>query len=97
MITYISTSEAIQELRGDPYGGWTYEAAAALVEYYEDYEQDTGEDFTFNPVDIRCTFTNWASLDEFNECYGRTFEDVEELREYTEVIEYSDGLIIADF
>jgi hypothetical protein len=97
MITYISTCEAVQELRNDDHANWTYAAAVALVEYYEDYEHQSGGDVQFNVIDIRCTFTNWASLDEFNECYGRKFENLDELREYTEVIEYSDGLIIADF
>jgi|TARA_R110002167_G_scaffold17698_1_gene67277 hypothetical protein len=97
MIAYISTSEAIHELQNDDNANWTYDAAVALVEYYEQYEMDSGEDYRFNRVDIRCTFTNWASLAEFNECYGRTWDDIDALREYTEVIEYDGGLIVADF
>jgi hypothetical protein len=36
--------------------GFSREGATALFEYFEQYEQDTGEQMEFDPVGIRCDF-----------------------------------------
>jgi hypothetical protein len=42
--------------------GFSYEGTKALFEYFEQYEQDTGEQMEFDPVAIRCDFDEYENL-----------------------------------
>ena len=46
---------------------------------------------------ICCEFTQYKDLKEINEAYGHDFEDLEALSEYTQVIDFDDGIIIQDY
>ena len=74
------------------------EGATALFEYFEQYEQDTGEQMEFDPVAIRCDFDEYENLKEIKENY-QDIETLEDLRDRTIVIEIpnSDRLIIQAF
>jgi hypothetical protein len=78
--------------------GFSYEGATALFEYFEQYEQDTGEEMEFDPVAIRCDFDEYESLEEIKENY-QDIETLEDLQNHTTVIEIpnSDRLIIQAF
>jgi hypothetical protein len=75
-----------------------YEGATALFEYFEQYEQDTGEEMEFDPVAIRCDFDEYESLEDVKENY-QDIETLEDLQNHTTVIEIpdSDRLIIEAF
>jgi hypothetical protein len=75
-----------------------YEGATALFEYFEQYEQDTGEEMEFDPVAIRCDFDEYESLEDVKENY-QDIETLEDLQNHTTVIEIpnSDRLIIQAF
>jgi hypothetical protein len=78
--------------------GFSYEGTKALFEYFEQYEQDTGEQMEFDPVAIRCDFDEYESLEEIKENY-QDIETLEDLQNHTTVIEIpnSDRLIIQAF
>jgi len=78
-----------------PQHGFSYEGAKALFEYFENFEQDTGEELEFDPVAIRCDFDEYESLEEVKENY-QDIETLEDLQNHTTVIEIpnSDRLII---
>jgi hypothetical protein len=65
MKTTLSTSEAIDILRSDEYANWTYNGAKALVEWLERYEDETGCEFDFCRVTLRCDFSEYRSLFEW--------------------------------
>jgi hypothetical protein len=69
-----------------------------LFEYFEQYEQDTGEQMEFDPVAIRCDFDEYENLQEIKENY-QDIETLEDLQRPTTVIEIpnSDRLIIQAF
>ena len=75
--------------------GFSYEGAIALFEYFEAYEEDTGEQMEFDPVAIRCDFDEYENLKAIQENY-QDIESIEDLRDHTTVIEIpdSDRLII---
>ena len=73
MITTLSTNQAINDLLAD----WTYNEAEALVNFYEELEDQQGEAIEFDRVAIRCDWTK-ATEEESREMY-----DIEgDVREY---------------
>ena len=78
--------------------GFSYEGTKALFEYFEQYEQDTGEQMEFDPVAIRCDFDEYENLKAIQENY-QDIETLEDLQNHTTVIEIpnSDRLIIQAF
>jgi hypothetical protein len=73
MITTLSTNQAINDLLAD----WTYNEAEALVNFYEELEDQQGEAIEFDRVAIRCDWTK-ATEEEAREMY-----DIEgDVREY---------------
>ena len=75
--------------------GFSKEGAKALFEYFEAYEEDTGEQMEFDPVAIRCDFDEYENLKAIQENY-QDIETLEDLQNHTTVIEIpnSDRLII---
>ena len=78
--------------------GFSYEGAKALFQYFEQYEQDIGEEMEFDPVAIRCDFDEYESLEDVKKSY-QDIETLEDLQNNTTVIEIpnSDRLIIQAF
>ncbi len=72
---------------------------AGLFDYFEEYEDSTGEHIEFDPIAICCEYTEFENLDEFHCSYDdEDYPDIEAIREYTEVIELGNGsFIIRDF
>ena len=75
--------------------GFSYEGAKALFQYFEQYEQDIGEEMEFDPIAIRCEFDEYESLEDVKKSY-QDIETLEDLQNNTTVIEIpdSDRLII---
>ena len=48
---------------------FTYDALTALFDYFEELEQDLGEELNFDPVAICCDFTEYENLKEACEAY----------------------------
>ena len=83
MINTLSTNQAVTELMADDNANWSYEAATALVEWLEELEDSSGEPIEFDPVALRCEFSEYTATD-LVEAYGMTLE---EIRDNTIVIE----------
>lgn len=83
MINTLTTNQAVTELMADDNANWSYEAATALVEWLEELEDSSGEPIEFDPVALRCEFSEYTSTDLVEE-YGMTLE---EIRDNTIVIE----------
>ena len=101
MKTILSTNEVINELRRDEYAGWSYEGAKAIAQYLKEYEESTGEELQFDPVAIRCEFTEYENAIEAAAQYTSEFTTeaaaLEYLEDHTNVITYDGGVIIQDF
>ena len=77
MINTLTTNQAVQELLKDDYASWSYEAATALVEWLEELEDSSGEPIEFDPVGLRCEFSEYTATD-LVEAYGMTLEEIRE-------------------
>jgi len=113
MIDTVTESEFVNRFdkigRSENFTRW---GRVALFDYLEEYEEDTGQQIEFDPIALCCEFSEYESLEELNEAYGKEFEDLEEVRDYTQVIEievvglvgeppvlsrYNKGFIIQDW
>ena len=106
MIETLSTSQATDILYNDDSSSWTLYAATALVEYYEQLEEDTDADIELDITSIRTYWSSFGSLEDFQkQYYSKEFRNLDHLREYTTVLEYPAaehinepaGIIVHDF
>jgi len=93
MITYVTQSEFIDtfkqsELRKNKF---SYDGLIALFEYLEDLEEDTGEQITFDMIAICCEYSEYSSLEDFNEAYSKNFTSIDQIQEETEAIPINEG------
>ena len=88
MIDTVTQTEFVDRfVKIDRENNFSYWGRIALFEYFEQYEEDTGEQIEFDPIAICCEYTEYESLDELNEAYGKEFEDLDEVSDYTSVIQ----------
>lgn len=94
----IGVYDFIDEFRGGQYkNNFSYEGLKALFEYFENYEEETGEEIELDVVTIACEWTEYESLEEIKENYS-CIETLDDLYNYTSVIEVDNGdIIIMDF
>jgi hypothetical protein len=100
MKQYVTESTFIDAFKqnDDRKNQFSYEGLKALFEYFEEYEDSTGEELEFDMIGICCEYTEYDNLKELNNNYSKQYKDLEELREETEVIVVDyDKFIIRDF
>jgi len=92
---------------------FSYNGLNALFEWFEEYEDSCGEQIEYDPVAIRCDFTEFASIEEISNYYTEIplppekleedddtdyeEEALEWLRDHTAVIVFEGGIILQDF
>jgi hypothetical protein len=75
----LSTYEVMKALRNDPYAKWSYEGAQALAEYMERAEEDCGEEWELDIVQLRCDWSEYATATECAGDYGWEWMNDDEL------------------
>ena len=86
-------------MQSDTYkNNFSYKGLHALFEYFEQLEDDIGEEIELDVVAICCDYTEYDNLNDFNAEYKYQYT-MDELLEDTEVIEIPDTerLIIREF
>lgn len=77
---------------------FSYEGRKALFNYLEQYEEETGSEMELDVIALCCEFTEYENIEEFNNNYGKECETLDEVAEYTQVININDeSFIIQDF
>ena len=61
----------------------------ALYDYLIEYEEGTGVEIEFDVIALCVEFSEYESLDEYNEAYGTSYEDWEEVAERTPLIPFT--------
>lgn len=107
--TIHNSSELYNDLKAMGRTNFSYEGANALQEYLEELSYDIGENIDYDPIAFCCEYSEYAdALDCVEDCqYDCDFEDIHEsdreehaleyLKDNTLVIEFSGGIIIANF
>lgn len=78
------------------------EALRELFAYYEQLEQDCGEDIEFDPIAICCDWTEYDTALEAAKAYSYNGEDDEQkaldwLFDQTSVLQLSEGCVVLNF
>jgi hypothetical protein len=79
---------------------FSYDGLVALFDYLEEFENDTGTVIEFDPVAIRCDFTEYANLADFWQDYNSVeYQGMSDIEDNTSVIYIpdSDAFIIQQF
>jgi hypothetical protein len=78
---------------------FSYEGLAALFDYLENYENDTGEELDLDVIAVCCDYTEYKTLEDFNKDFGKDYKSIQEIEDDTTVIKVSDskGFIIQNF
>ena len=70
----------------------------ALYDYFEQLEEDIGNPIELDVIAICCEYSEYESLEEFQEDYGEDYESIEDIESETTVIPVDDdGFIILQF
>lgn len=80
-------------MQSDTYkNNFSYEGLHALFEYFEQLEDDIGEEIELDVVAICCDYTEYDDLDDFDRDYSKDDKvyTMDEIREETVVIEIPD-------
>ena len=104
----MTTYECAKALTHDEYASWTRSGAFALIEYLEQIEEDCDMSISFDPIALRCEYSEYESLedfaiDHFGSMYGKGVDKSEpkDLKEYIEdngtLIEFDGGIIVQNF
>ena len=68
----------------------------SLYDWFEEYEEDTGEEIEFDPIAICCDFTEYEDIDEFKANYTcdkyKEIEDWDGVEDYTMTIPLGCGM-----
>jgi len=79
---------------------FSYFGRIALFDALEQLEEDLGEQWDFDPIAIRCDFTEYKNIQEFWQDYDRyTYQCMSDIEDETTVIyvENSEIFIIQNF
>lgn len=91
MILEVTFSDFIREFRS--YGRedqFSFKGLEALFTYLTDLEEELGQPYKLDVIELCCNYTEYESLDEFRSDYGYDedeIEDIEDIGYYTTVID----------
>ena len=71
----------------------------ALYDYFEYFEEDTGESIEFDPIAICVEYTEYEDIAEFHQNYDEEkYPTIESISDYTQVIPFgTESFVILDF
>jgi len=104
----IGTYDIADYLVADTYGAWTRSGSLAMAEWLEQMEEDSGIEMEFNACEIRCSYSEYASVMEAASEYGweadaSEYAEQQEaaarhfLEERTEIRLFSGGVLVLNF
>ena len=79
---------------------FSYDGRVALFEYLEQYEQDCDIELDFDPIALRCDFTEYANIEAFWQDYNSVqYQIMSDIEDETSVIyvDNSNSFIIQNF
>ena len=81
MINTIKVNEFIDGIESIRPDNFTADALRQMFDWFEQYEDDTGEQVEFDPIAICCDFSQ-STVEEVNSDYSKEFTDIGEAVEW---------------
>jgi uncharacterized protein (DUF433 family) len=78
----LNTNTAVEILMCDHYADWTRAEAEAIIDYFEELEQELDEEIELDPVAIRCEFRAMTIDQVIADYDGCPEENVEDILEW---------------
>jgi hypothetical protein len=102
MISNVTETEFVDRfVEMDRKENFSYHGRIALFNYFEELEEDMGENIEFDCIAICCEYSEYEDLKDFHKVYDKEdYPDMETIRDHTQVIEIfedSESFIIANF
>jgi len=94
MKTTLDSWQAANMLMADDNANWTRDQAFAIVDYLENLEDELNETIEFDAVGIRCDFSAYNSIKEFNNDWSKEYASVDELAENCITYSCADGTFV---
>ena len=91
MINTLTEYEFVDRMTKESF---SYEGSVALFNYLEELEDDCGEQIEFDPVSLRGEFAEYRTVAECCDDYGDDINNLDNLKEHTQVLEFLGGIII---
>ena len=73
---------------------FSYGGLKALFEYLEEYEEGTGEEIELDVIALCCDYTEYDSLNEYNDDYGTKYSEIDAIQDDTTLIKIDDNSFI---
>ena len=87
--------DAFKNLRPN---NFTYDGLNALWSWITEMEEESGEEYELNVIELCCEFTEYQDIEEINEVYSDyNFKTIDDITEYTVVIISKSSIILGDF
>lgn len=80
----ISKHEFISDVRFKD--SFTYEGASALFDYFEEWESEAEEELEFDPIGIRCDYSEYTSISQFMSDYDTDDWQVNNIEDFFEIL-----------
>ena len=99
MITTITKSEFTSAFhRAGRGNNFTHQGLIALYDYFEEYENSTGQQIELDVIAFCCEYCEYENLKEFQEDYSEDYMSLEDIEKETQVIMIDDtSFIIQQF
>jgi len=77
---------------------FSYEGLGALYDWLEEYYSEADQPYDLDVIALCCEFSEYDSLQQFNEDYNREYENIDDITDDTWVIKInSEKFIIQNF
>ena len=73
---------------------FSYEGLKALFEWLEEFEDGTGAEIELDVVAICCDYTEYFTLKDYNNDYGKEHKEIDEIADDTTLIKIDDERFI---
>jgi hypothetical protein len=99
IVNYVSKSEFRDEFtKMNRENQFSYRGLNALYDYIEEYYQEADKPYELDVIELCCDFTEYDSLEEFNNDYNREYENIDDIVDDTVVIKVDNtSFIIQNF
>jgi len=94
MIKTITQWEFVDEFKSRRPDNFSRLGLLELFDYFEMIEDSTGEQIELDIIAICCEYSEYDSLEEFQNDYGSEYESIDDIERETEVIRIDDDSFI---